>query len=108
LIKTNNSDILNDLKQSLINNFPDIIESVIFFGSRYTGENKEYSDYDILIILNKDYDWKLEEKIFAVCYEIDLKYDILTDVKLISTNELNSIRGKQLFILNAIEKGVRL
>jgi hypothetical protein len=33
---------------------------------------------------------------------------VLTDVKIISLNELNSLRGKQPYILNALEKGVSI
>ena len=106
--KNNYLDILYDMKQLLSGNFPDIIDRVILFGSRSTGKEEIYSDYDILIILNTEYDWKLEEKILSLCYEIDLKYNILTDVKIISTDELNSIRGKQPFILNAIDKGIEV
>lgn len=98
--------ILKELKALLIENFSDCIDKVILFGSQALNTAKEYSDYDILVILKKDYDWQLEDSILSLCYEIDLKYDILTDVKLISRNELNTIKGKQPFILNALEHGL--
>ncbi|MBC8527059.1 MAG: nucleotidyltransferase domain-containing protein [Candidatus Cloacimonetes bacterium] len=98
--------IVKDLKKLLLSKFPDYLDKVILFGSQVTGNAREYSDYDILIILKTDYDWKLENKILDVCYDIDLKYDILTDVKLISNKELSTIKGKQPFILNAFEKGL--
>jgi predicted nucleotidyltransferase len=98
--------ILKELKALLIENFSDCIDKVILFGSQASNTAKEYSDYDILVILKKDYDWQLEDSILSLCYEIDLKYDILTDVKLISRNELSTIKGKQPFILNALEHGL--
>lgn len=98
--------ILKELKALLIENFSDYIDKVILFGSQALNTAKEYSDYDILVILKKDYDWQLEDSILSLCYEIDLKYDILTDVKLISRNELSTIKGKQPFILNALEHGL--
>lgn len=98
--------IIKDLKNLLVNKFPDCIDKVILFGSQVTGNAREYSDYDILITLKADYDWKLENKILNVCYDIDLKYEILTDVKVISNRELSTIKGKQPFILDAFEKGV--
>jgi len=82
------------------------VDRIILFGSKAKGNAGRFSDYDILIILKRDYDWKFEEKIQDICWEIDYKYDILTDVKIISKNELNQIRGKQYYILNALEKGV--
>lgn len=98
--------ILNELKALLIKRFPGEIAEVILFGSQVNGDAEEFSDYDILIILNHDYDWQYERKITDACWEIDYKYDIFTDVKVISTNELKTIRGKQPYIQNALENGL--
>jgi predicted nucleotidyltransferase len=98
--------ILEELKALLMEKYFRDIDKVILFGSRIDGTAHEYSDYDILIILNHDYDWRFKRKIQGVCWEIDYKFDILTDVKIISLNELNTLRGKQPFILNALENGV--
>jgi len=100
--------ILDELKALLMEKYFRDIEKVILFGSRSDGTAHEYSDYDILIILKHDHDWRFRRKIQGVCWEIDYKFDILTDVKIISLNELNTIRGKQPFILNALENGVIL
>jgi predicted nucleotidyltransferase len=79
---------------------------VVLFGSRAVNTASKYSDYDILLVLKKDFDWRLEDAILSSCYEIDLKYDIVTDVKLISGKDLNSMKGRQPFILNALEHGL--
>ena len=102
----NTDKISKELKQLLINNFGKIIDNVILYGSQLSGNSEEYSDYDYLIILKTDYDWKLKKRIQDVCWEIDYKYDIVTDIKIISVNELNTIKGKQLYIQSAIQEGV--
>lgn len=102
----NKIDILKELKQLIQNRFADSVEKIILFGSQINGKARAYSDYDILIVLNNDYDWRTENEILDLCYEIDLKYDIVTDVKIISQHELNSPIGKQPFILEAVEYGV--
>ncbi len=84
------------------------IHKVILFGSRALDNAADYSDYDFLVILEKSANWKLEDEILAQCYELDLKYDILTDVKLISKADLNSYKGKQPFIVNALTHGIAL
>ncbi len=99
-------EILKELKNLLIKNFGDIIDKIVLYGSQINGNPQEYSDYDILIIVNIDYDWRMKNKILSVCNNIDLKYDILTDIRIISNNELKSLRGKQPFILDALEQGV--
>ncbi|MEA1912859.1 MAG: nucleotidyltransferase domain-containing protein [candidate division WOR-3 bacterium] len=98
--------MLEELKDLLETNFPGKIDRVILFGSRATSKGKEYSDYDILVIIQGDYDWHLEDKILDLCYEIDLKYNIVTDIKVISTNELVSVKGKQPFIQKALKEGI--
>ena len=102
----NNLKLLNEIKGKLQSEFPGIIERVILFGSQAKGKATEDSDHDILVIVNKDYDWRFEEKIYEVIYEFDLKYEIFVDVKLISLNELKTIKGYQPFILEALEQGI--
>lgn len=101
-----NRIIINDLKSLLNRHFPDLIENVILFGSQLDEKSPEYSDYDILIVLREHYNWKLENEIIDVCYDIDLKYDIVTDIKIISKNELNESRGKQTYIQSALSTGL--
>jgi predicted nucleotidyltransferase len=98
--------ILAELKALLMEKYVRDIEKIILFGSRSEGNAKTYSDYDILIIVKHDYDWRFKREIQDVCWEIDYKFDILTDVKIISVNELGTLRGKQPYILNALENGV--
>ena len=99
---------MSELKTLLKKSFPEFIEKIILFGSQIEGTSNKYSDYDILLILKKKYDWKFKNKVYDKSWEIDFKYDILTDISLISKNELNSIKGKLPFIVNALENGVEL
>lgn len=105
-MKNENSIIINDLKQILIDKFSDLIDKIILFGSQVNGDSHDDSDYDILIILNDKYDWKLESEIIDLCYDIDLKYNIVTDIKIISKEDLNKPRGKQTYIQQAISTGL--
>jgi len=98
--------ILKELKQLIQNRFADSVDKIILFGSQINGKARDYSDYDILIILKDDYDWRTENKILDLCYQIDLKYEIITDIKIISKNDLTTKIGKQPFILDALEHGV--
>lgn len=102
----NNLELLNEIKEKLQSVFPEIIEKVVLFGSHAKGKADEDSDYDILIIVKRNYDWKLKNKLIDLIYDFDLKYDILTDIKIISKEELNTIKGKQHFIQDAFEFGI--
>ena len=101
-----NQEILVDLKNHLRKNYGKSIKEVILFGSHAQGNSEEYSDYDILIVLDKDYSGKDENKILDLCYDINLKYNILLDVHLLSENEVDSMRGKQPVFVNALVSGI--
>lgn len=98
--------ILKHTKKLLAEKFPDRIDRVVLFGSRADETHKDYSDYDFLVILKTDYDWAFENKIVDACYEIDLEYGIVTDIKIISQKELNTIRGKEPYIIDALNRGI--
>ena len=103
---TDSKLILNDLKLGLLEKYSGSLNNVILFGSQASNKATEYSDYDILILLNEDYSRQDEDTILDICYEIDLKYNILIDAHLLSTNELMTLRGKQPVFLNAIKNGM--
>lgn len=103
-----NIEIAKKLKDVLYQRFGNIIDRIILFGSRSRGNALPDSDYDILIVLKTDYDWLMENAILDACYEIDLEYNLVTDIKIISLQELGSLKGKQPFIVQAVAEGISL
>ncbi len=98
--------ILKEIKNVLMLDFSSDIDKIVLFGSQSNGTDRPHSDYDILVVLKNDYDWRKEESISNICYKVDLKYEIHTDVKVVSLNELDSLKGKQPFIINAMKEGI--
>jgi predicted nucleotidyltransferase len=98
--------ILRDLKGYLRKEYNDSVKDIILFGSQNKGIPTADSDFDVLIILDSDYDAHDENRIFDLCYDIDLKYNIIIDVHLISQRELNTIKGKQPIFTTAIQTGL--
>jgi predicted nucleotidyltransferase len=47
--------ILKDLKGYLQRRYKNSVKDIILFGSQAYGESTENSDYDVLIVLEKDY-----------------------------------------------------
>ncbi len=104
---TDSKDILQTCKMLLQKRFGSVIEDVILFGSRAGGTAHEDSDYDILIVLNCEYDWQFRDQVIDVVYDMELEYDILIHTFLISTQEIeNSLRGTQPVFVNALEQGI--
>lgn len=100
--------ILMKIHNTLTGELGDVVERIILFGSRVHGFSDIYSDYDILIILNTEIDWQLEWNIYDLCFDISLENDILIDVKVISSSDLNTIRGRQPYIQEALSTGITL
>lgn len=101
-------EIAQKLKKILFQRFGDITDRIILFGSRSKGTAQPDSDYDILIVLKTDYDWIMENDILDACYQLDLEYNLLTDIKIISLQELTSLKGKQPFIVTAVAEGISI
>lgn len=100
--------IAKEIKQRLLQNFGDEINKVVLFGSQSRGTAADDSDYDILVVLEHEYDWRTRRQISHSCYDVDLEYDVLTDVKVISIDELHSAKGRQPFVINALKEGIAL
>lgn len=98
--------ILYDIKNHLRKYYGNSIKDLILFGSRARGDYSETSDYDILVVLANDYTYKDERKIIDLCYDIDLKHDIVIEVHVLSTTELKTLRGKQPIFVNALRTGI--
>lgn len=100
--------LLKELKHVLQDHFQDDIKNVVLFGSQATGNAREDSDYDVLIILNRDnYDWKYRNRICHVIYDLEIEHDVLIDMHIISTYELaHTLRGAQPIFTNAINMGI--
>jgi predicted nucleotidyltransferase len=103
---TNNIKILKDLKSHLKKYFGNDIKDVILFGSRISDAAGIDSDYDFLIILQEKPDWKKKRIISDLCYDIDLRYNIITDTHVLAESEINSLRGKQPIFQNALKSGL--
>ena len=98
--------ILIDLKRKLQEQYSDSVMSVVLFGSQASNKSTEFSDYDILILLNKDYNRSDENRILDICYDIDLKHNIIIDAHILSLKELETKRGRQPIFVNALKNGI--
>jgi len=99
--------LAKEIKQHLNKSLNNIVSDVVIFGSRVKGQATKNSDYDVLIVLNINYDRKIQKAINDLCYDFDLKYNIFLDTQVISEFELkNSIRGKHPVFMNALKEGL--
>ena len=99
--------LAKEIKQYLNDSLDNIVSDVVIFGSRVKGQANKNSDYDVLIVININYNRKVQKSINDLCYDLDLKYNIFLDTQIISEFELkNSIRGKHPVFKNALKEGL--
>lgn len=63
--------------------FGDKIQRASLFGSKVRGDWTKYSDVDILLITDDD-SWTFRRDIIGINSDIELKYDVMLDIRVIS------------------------
>ena len=102
-----NSDLLSIIKNQIIAKNGNIIDDIVLFGSRINGASAAESDYDLLVVLNKQYDWKLKDKIIESLIDVEIENNIIIDLHVISTYDINNtLRGMEPIYQNALKFGL--
>lgn len=65
--------------------YGDKIRRAALFGSKARGDWKKYSDIDVLLITTDD-SWGFRKSIWSIAAGVELKYDVLIDVRVISAS----------------------
>ena len=75
VLKENERIALEELKERLVQRFPDA--EIILYGSKARGDFEKESDIDLLILVESQITSRLEEEITHITYDIELKYDVV-------------------------------
>ena len=74
-LKANEKKALHELKKNLLKKFPDA--EIIIYGSKTRGDYEQFSDIDLLILVDSQVNRELKEKITEITYSVELKYDVV-------------------------------
>jgi predicted nucleotidyltransferase len=69
------SNAISKLKYELLKSFPGA--ELVLFGSKARGDFMDFSDIDILILVDKEVNYKLKDEIIGIVYDIELENDIV-------------------------------
>jgi predicted nucleotidyltransferase len=75
VLKSNEKKALNELKAQLKQKISNI--EIILYGSKARGDSEEFSDIDLLILVDEKVNRELKERINNIRYDIELKYDVV-------------------------------
>lgn len=100
--------IITHLKERLVEELQDKIESIVLYGSVARNETHEDSDIDILIVTRED-NRKLYDRISKIRTRIDLDNNTLTTLVQMSRDELEQyLKLGSPFMVSVLKEGVIL
>ncbi len=104
-----NASIIEKLNIALSGRFDDY-RGAYFFGSRLTGGFTKDSDYDVVLIFD-GLEYEKQLKIAGVVSQIEYRFDVFIDCKLLTTSGNKSIEYirenvNPIFIQRAIDSGI--
>ena len=77
------------------------------FGSTARGSQGRESDIDILVVLDR-VDRQIEEELFDIAYDIELKYDCLVDIIVLGKDALSGSLSYTPVYVRAMKEGVAI
>lgn len=102
ILSSNEINAIYELKNKLLKRFSEV--ELILFGSKVRGDFEEFSDIDILILVDKNVDQRLKDDIIEIAYDIELKYDIVFGFIIENKKSWRSSRYKVMPIYQNVER----
>ncbi len=104
----NRESAINELKHALEERFGKSIR-LYLFGSSARDEHSELSDIDVLVLIHEKVTNALEEEIFTIAYQLELKYNVVFGIMAFSSEFWDSKKASAMPIYeNIAQEGVRL
>lgn len=104
----NTNHAITALKNKLLEKFGASIE-VYLFGSAARGDAKQGSDIDVLVLFPGKVNNALEEEIFGLAFEVELKHNVVFGIVVRSKSFWNSGRASVIPLYQNIQKeGIRV
>ena len=85
------------------------IKGIYFFGSRAKGTARPDSDYDLLLVVSKDFSLNYKDKIYDIVMDVLLDTGRLISLKIFEAGVFQNLcRRKTPFTTHVLEEGIAL
>lgn len=100
----------NKIKQTITDTLKNYeIEKIILFGSRARGDNKEDSDYDVLVIVKENINWETREDISSVIRKKLAEDNIDIEILIRASSYVEEAKNEIGNVINyAVEEGIEM
>ena len=97
--------IVKELRERIADQYP--IREIRVFGSSVRGDTRKESDIDVQVCLS-ELNREIEEMLFDIAYDVELKYDCLIDLIAVSEQDLNGRIGTAPIQKNILSEGIAI
>jgi len=106
-LKKKDKQSLDEFKQRVKEKFPEA--GFTLFGSKIKNEDTEFSDIDILVMLDREITTSIEEEIFEIGFALGLKYGVVFGI-VVEENKLwsSSLYKEMPFYQNVAREGLKI
>ncbi len=101
-----NKNITERIKQNILE--IDRNAEIILYGSRARGDNKENSDWDILVLTDYPVNFEIESKFAEHLYELELELELVISLFVYSKDNWNTKQKITPFYHSVAEEGILL
>lgn len=77
-LSDNEHKAIEEFKEKILSKFR--IADFILFGSKARGDGDSYSDIDVLVLLEQESNISVEEEIFDIGFDMEIKYDVVLGI----------------------------
>ena len=106
-LEENERKALEELKGKLSDRFPGV--EIILYGSKARGDDEEFSDIDLLILIGSEVNNKVREEIVGIAFDLELEYDVVFGLFIESRSFWGSALAKAMPIhWNVDKEGIRM
>jgi len=96
------------LKAALQARYGRALNRLILFGSAARRAYEETSDVDVLVVLDlprRDVDWRVEREVRSEALAVELEYDIVFDLHVVSSQDARGRRAHTPFLEVVLDEG---
>ena len=99
--------ILQTAKQRLRSKFGEKIKDIVLYGSQAWGRPTSASDWDFVVVVRGDYDWRTVQAIRYTMADLDMELGVFTQTLVVSESELkDSIERYEPIFTKALSQGI--
>ncbi len=89
-------------QNNIVKVFPDV--KIILYGSKARGDDREFSDIDLLILINEEITGEIRKSITDIAFDIELEYDVIFGIMIKNNLFWNSPKAMAMPIHHEIER----